>query len=128
LPAVHAGAGLTVVVACTWRARRRGLAGLAAPAPGHALLLRPCRSVHTVGMRFALDLLWLDAGGALVRVDRDVGPRRLCGCRRARAVLECAAGEGERFAQALSGAASSLVSASEGMGRRRWEPTRPMET
>jgi uncharacterized membrane protein (UPF0127 family) len=53
--------------------------------------------VHTFGMRFALDLIWLDRTGAVVRVDRDVAPRRLRGCRRARAVLECAAGRADAF-------------------------------
>ncbi len=122
--AVHAEPGLTVLVASTRSARRRGLAGLDALPRDHALLLRPCRSVHTVGMRFALDLLWLDAADALVRFDRHVAPRRLRSCRRARSVIECAAGEGERFARACSGAAPCLVSAPAGVGTRRWETTR----
>lgn len=90
--------GALLFVAGDRRSRARGLAGLQQLAPHHALLLEPCRSVHTIGMRFALDLLWLDARGALVRIDRDVAPRRLRGCRAARAVLECNAGEGERYA------------------------------
>jgi uncharacterized membrane protein (UPF0127 family) len=94
---------LTLLVASTRRARGRGLAGLALEAlpADHALLLEPCRSVHTIGMRFALDLLWLGPGDRLVRLDADVGPRRMRSCRRARAVVECRAGQGERFAAAL---------------------------
>jgi uncharacterized protein len=53
-----------------------------------ALLLPRCRSVHTFGMRFALDLVWLDAAGTVVRIDRGVRPCRLRSCRRARSVLE----------------------------------------
>jgi uncharacterized protein len=56
--------------------------------PAEGLLLPRTRSVHTFGMRFALDLHWLDAAGAVVRVDRAVPPRRLRTCRCARAVLE----------------------------------------
>jgi uncharacterized membrane protein (UPF0127 family) len=93
---------LTILVASTRRARRRGLARLDRLASGHALLLERCRSVHTVGMRFALDLLWIDAAGALVRFDAAVAPRRFRGCRHARAAIECNAGEGERFALALA--------------------------
>jgi len=100
----HPERGLTIHVAATRRARGRGLAGLDGLPPDRALLLERCRSVHTAGMRFALDLLWLDADGAPLRLDRAVPPRRLRGCRRARAVLECNAGEGERFAQALAAA------------------------
>jgi uncharacterized membrane protein (UPF0127 family) len=97
--------GMALLVAAGRRARRRGLAHLDALPADHALLLEHCRSVHTFGMRFALDLLWLDAGGALVRHDRAVGPRRLRSCLAARAVIETVAGDGDRFAAALPGAA-----------------------
>jgi uncharacterized membrane protein (UPF0127 family) len=53
-----------------------------------ALLLPRCRSVHTFGMRFALDLFWLDAWGEIVRVDRAVRPCRVRRCRAARSVIE----------------------------------------
>lgn len=96
------GGGLTLLVASTRRARGRGLARLDDLPADHALLLEPCRSVHTIGMRFALDLLWLDANGQLVRIDHAVAPRRLRSCRRARAVIECTAGEGDEFARRLA--------------------------
>lgn len=96
--------GLTLLVAADRRSRRRGLADLdpSALPRDHALLFERCRSVHTIGMCFALDLLWIGADGALVRLDRAVGPRRLRTCLRARGVIEAAAGEGERFASALA--------------------------
>jgi uncharacterized membrane protein (UPF0127 family) len=93
--------GLTLVVAGTRAARGRGLARLDVLAADHALLIECCRSIHTVGMRFVLDLLWLDAAGAVVRIDADVAPHRLRSCRRARAVIECNAGQGDRFAASL---------------------------
>ena len=68
------------------------LRGLAFAPPGDPLLIEGCRSVHTFGMRYALDLVWLDGDGAVIRVDRDVPPRRLRTCLRARSVLETAAG------------------------------------
>jgi len=94
---------LTLLVAGDRRARRRGLARLDADAlaGGHGVLFERCRSVHTIGMRFALDLVWLDGTGAVVRVDRAVGPRRVRTCLGARSVVETVAGEGERFAVAL---------------------------
>jgi uncharacterized membrane protein (UPF0127 family) len=102
LDARELGDGLTLLVARTRRTRGRGLAGLDELPADHALLLEPCRSVHTLGMRFALDLLWLDADGELVRLDAAVAPRRVRSCRRARAVVECAAGHGERFSRSLA--------------------------
>jgi uncharacterized protein len=56
--------------------------------PAYALLLARTRSVHTFGMRFALDLYWLDERGVVLRVDRAVPPRRLRRCAGAAAVLE----------------------------------------
>src|SRR3954447_7362449 len=84
--------GRAVFVALTWRARLLGLAGLRSLPAEVGLLLPRCRSVHTFGMRFALDLVWVDAAGAVVRVDRAVPPRRLRGCRAARSVVELPAG------------------------------------
>jgi uncharacterized membrane protein (UPF0127 family) len=51
-------------------------------------LLPGTRSIHTFGMRFALDLVWLDGEGRVVRIDRDVRPWRVRGCRAARTVVE----------------------------------------
>jgi uncharacterized membrane protein (UPF0127 family) len=77
--------------AATPLARLRGLARLHQPA-GAALLLERTRSVHTFGMRFALDLVWLDRDGRALRIDRGVKPRRLRSCPHAYAVLETAPG------------------------------------
>ena len=74
-----------------------GLAGRRDLPAGVALHLRRCRSVHTFGMRFALDLVWLDRAGAVVRVDRAVPPYRVRTCRAARSVLETCAGGADGF-------------------------------
>jgi uncharacterized protein len=103
--------GLTLLLAHSRGARTLGLARLDALAPDHALLIERCRSVHTAGMRFALDLVWLDGRGDLVRLDPAVPPRRLRTCLRARSVVEAAAGCGERFAAALEGAAAQAAPA-----------------
>ncbi len=91
LPTVLLPGGLRAAEAVGPVARLRGLAGLPHLEPGEALLIRRCRSVHTLGMRFALDLVWLDADDRVVRVDRGVPPGRLRTCPRARAVVERAA-------------------------------------
>src|SRR3954447_7465756 len=65
-----------------------GLAWLAAPRVPVALWLPRCRCVHTFGMRFALDLLWLDARGRVLAVDSAVPPCRVVRCRSAAAVIE----------------------------------------
>ena len=91
--------GLQLPVATTRRARLLGLAHLDREAAGPGLLLPGCRSVHTFGMRFFIDVVFLDAGcGVLERHDA-VGPRRILICRGAHAVAELpaeAGGEGRR--------------------------------
>jgi len=97
LAVVDAGGGLRVHQAVRAGQRRRGLAGLDELPTDRALHLRPCRAVHTFGMRFALDLVWLDGAWRVVRVDRDVRPRRQRTCPRARSVVELRAGEADRL-------------------------------
>jgi hypothetical protein len=96
LPARGLRDGLCVHDARGMRARRRGLGRLDSLPADRALHLR-CRAVHTFTMRFPLDLIWLDGEGAVVRVDRDVPPRRHRGCARARAVVETRAGCADLF-------------------------------
>jgi uncharacterized membrane protein (UPF0127 family) len=84
------------------RARLLGLAFLGREAAGAGLLIPHCASVHTFGMRFRLDLYFLDEGGEVILVRRRVPPRRLVSCRGADAVLELPAGEGGEFPPAAS--------------------------
>jgi uncharacterized membrane protein (UPF0127 family) len=87
---------MQIVVARSRVARLRGLALRRRP-PEHALLIPRCRSVHTFGMRFALDLVWLDAEGRVLAVDEAVPPGRVRGRREAVAVVEVAAGNSGRI-------------------------------
>lgn len=62
---------------------RRGL-----PADG-GIWLEPCNSIHTIGMQFTIDVLFLDASGALVHAASSVRPWRICWpVWRARVVVE----------------------------------------
>jgi uncharacterized membrane protein (UPF0127 family) len=84
--------GLLVHEATTVGARLLGLAFLRELPHGHALLIPDCRSVHTFGMRFPIDVAFLDEAGEMLRVERTVPPRRVLFCRGAFAVLEVSAG------------------------------------
>jgi uncharacterized protein len=88
---------MEIVVARTPWARLRGLALRRRPPEGRALLIPRCRSVHTFGMRFALDLVWLDSRGRVLGVDERVPPGRLRWHRKAAAVVEVAAGDSGRI-------------------------------
>jgi uncharacterized membrane protein (UPF0127 family) len=80
--------GQEVRVANGLRARLFGLSHLDREQAGAGLLLPRCSSVHTFGMRFALDLVFLDGDGRPCSVSREVPPRRFVWVRRASAVLE----------------------------------------
>jgi uncharacterized membrane protein (UPF0127 family) len=80
--------GFEIPVASTWLSRLLGLALLTRERAGSGLLIPGCRSVHTIGMRFPLDLLFLDRGGQVIEICRDVPAGRFFRCRRATAVLE----------------------------------------
>src|SRR3954454_4890851 len=100
---------LRLVVADGPVARLAGLAGMRAMPPRTGLLIPRCRSVHTLGMRFALDLIWLDGDGCVVDVGACVRPRRIVSRRHARAVVRVPSGPGAFFLTALVGAADPLA-------------------
>jgi uncharacterized protein len=80
--------GFEVPVATTRLSRLLGLALLPRERAGEGLLIPRCRCVHTLGLRFPLDLLFLDREGRVVEVSREVGAARVIRCPRADAVLE----------------------------------------
>ncbi|MEG6585233.1 DUF192 domain-containing protein [Dendrosporobacter sp. 1207_IL3150] len=48
-----------VRIADNFFARLKGLLGTALLPPGHCLVIRPCNSVHTFGMRYPIDVLFV---------------------------------------------------------------------
>jgi len=61
-------------VAATRRARRRGLIGR--DDLEGAIVLRPCRQVHTFGMRFPIDVAFCDRTGTVLNLST-LAPRRV---------------------------------------------------
>jgi uncharacterized membrane protein (UPF0127 family) len=81
-------AGRRVPVAERPLARLLGLALLDRARAGPGLLIPRCRSVHTFGMRFPIDVVFLDRGGREVARRVAVRSGRVVADRRAAAVLE----------------------------------------
>jgi uncharacterized protein len=82
-----------LALARTVRARLKGLLGRDGLEPGEGLWIEPCNSVHTFFMRFPIDVLFLDGGGAVVAMAPRLAPWRATRVHlRARAALELAAG------------------------------------
>lgn len=67
---------------------------------GAGLLIPRCASVHTFGMRFPLDLYFLDDEGRVLAVRRRVPPRRVVWQRGARNVLEIPSPQGGEIGEA----------------------------
>lgn len=82
-------------VARTRRDRRRGLLGR----DGYdgAMVLRPCRQVHTIGMRFPVDVAACAADGRVLRVSRLAPWRVSRPVARAAFVVEAEAGAFTRW-------------------------------
>jgi uncharacterized membrane protein (UPF0127 family) len=114
-----------IIVARSRRTRLLGLALRRRPPTGRALLLPRCCSVHTVGMRFALDFVWLDSNGIVVAIDERVPPLRVRTRRTAAAVIEAPAGEGHEAAAAW--AASRRSGIIQPMAETRESPNRWLE-
>jgi uncharacterized protein len=96
-------AGWTLEIPETHLERTRGLLGRDDLDPTHALVLTRCRSVHTVGMRFPIDIVMFDAGWIVVGV-RTLPPGRIGWPRRhVRHIIETAAVRGEALTAALDG-------------------------
>jgi uncharacterized membrane protein (UPF0127 family) len=66
--------GTRIGLADGWLARLRGMLARPAPRSGEGLLLTPCSSVHMYGMRFPLDVAFLDGRGAVVAMYPSLEP------------------------------------------------------
>ncbi|WP_283169749.1 DUF192 domain-containing protein [Curtanaerobium respiraculi] len=83
--------------AVTWRSRLRGL--LRRPAAEGALVLAPCRGIHTYGMGCPIDVAFIDGAGRVLKAERSVVPGRVLRCKGAAVAIERAADESRRWPQ-----------------------------
>jgi uncharacterized protein len=97
LPATIVAENAVLHEATSPAGRLLGLAFLRELPSGHALFLPDCRSVHTFGMRFPIDVAFVGADALTIRIAHSVPPRRVLIEREALAVVEARAGEIRRF-------------------------------
>ena len=111
--------GSHIRVADSWLLRLRGMLARPAPRSGEGLLLTPCSSVHMYGMRFPLDVAFLDKGGAVVALYPSLAPwSRTRWHRKAAHALELPSGTLEA---SYTGLGDVLVWSA-------WSPTAPQRT
>jgi len=81
-----------VIVPNTFWQRAKGLLGRAQLAPEQAFVFYHCNSIHMIGMKFSIDVVYLDTDFRIVKVVPAVKPWSASLCYRARHTLELATG------------------------------------
>lgn len=84
----HAVLATRMEVADSAPKRNKGLLGRERLSPGEGMWIVPCQAVHTFGMRFPLDLVYLDRRKRIKKLRNEALPRRLSACFTAHSVLE----------------------------------------
>jgi hypothetical protein len=85
-----------VDVADTSERRRTGLLKHSGLAEGEGLWIIPCEAVHTFGMKFPIDVVFINRKREVVKVRKNMTRRRLAIALWAHSVLELPAGVAER--------------------------------
>jgi uncharacterized membrane protein (UPF0127 family) len=83
------------LIADNSKTRKTGLLKHARLDRGEGLWITPCEGVHTVGMKFPIDVLFLDKKRKVVKVRAAMPRWRLAACLRAHSVLELPSGTAE---------------------------------
>jgi len=81
-----------VMLAQNFTARLKGLLGRKSLAPGNALIIKPCNSVHTWFMRSNIDVLFVGRSGRVVKVVENLPPFKVAAARVAACAVELPAG------------------------------------
>lgn len=76
--------------------RMRGLLGSAPLKAGDVMVIEPCNMVHTIGMAYAIDVMFIDRSGRVLQVHAAVPPWRFRACWQARYTVELTSGEAAR--------------------------------
>lgn len=88
---------LEVTIANQFFTRLRGLLFKTPLKQQEALLISPCKSVHTIGMYYAIDVVFLSADYRVLKIVERCVPRRMASCKQAKHTLELLAGEAHRL-------------------------------
>ena len=83
------------LIADSSKTRKTGLLKHARLERGEGLWITPCEGVHTVGMKFPIDVLFLDKKRKVVKIRAAMPRWRMSACLRAHSVLELPSGTAE---------------------------------
>jgi uncharacterized membrane protein (UPF0127 family) len=83
-------------IADTPRARTVGLLKRTSLEPGEGLLITPCEGIHTFGMKFAIDVVFVSGKKKVMKVRPAMPRSRISLCLLAHSVIELPAGTAAR--------------------------------
>ncbi len=66
-----------IKIANTILARMKGLLGRNSLAEGEGLLIRPCKGIHTFGMKFPIDVVFIDGNNCVIATLSNIQPNRV---------------------------------------------------
>jgi uncharacterized membrane protein (UPF0127 family) len=98
----HRQRPLKLIVCRSYLARLKGLMGRRRLHPDAGVWLSSSRSIHTLGMRMSIDVAFIDAGGRVIKVYRNLPPGRVVWCPAANSVVELGSGS-------IAGGGAALV-------------------
>ena len=80
------------LVADTFFTRLKGLLGTKSLDKGRGLMIVPCSSIHTIGMKYAIDVLFIDQYDRIVKIEKGMSASKFSFCHKSRYVVELPAG------------------------------------
>jgi uncharacterized membrane protein (UPF0127 family) len=76
--------------------RTRGLLGRSSLDDDEGMWIQPTNSIHMFFMRFAIDVVYADANGKVLKLVHDIGPWKASVCKGAKVALELPVGAIDR--------------------------------
>lgn len=73
----HAELASRAVIAVSFFSRLQGLLGTKSLQEGRGLFLKPCNSIHMIGMTYAIDCVFVDKTMSVVGLVENIGPFRI---------------------------------------------------
>jgi len=83
-------------IADNFISRLKGLLETDSMDEGTAMVIRPCNSIHTIGMKYPIDVLFLDKHDKIIKIERNMQSCKFAFCRKASYVIELPSGTAKK--------------------------------
>lgn len=82
----------SAALANTFFGRLKGLLGTKSLPYGAGLIIKPCYSIHTFGMAYSIDVLFVDKNNCILKIVANLKPGKTAACKGSAYVVELPAG------------------------------------